>query len=155
MAQAQELLHPDTGGVVFTSNGPLPGSSIQPSSADSRVVAGVFSTGGHQLTTQLRAAANGRQPPHAFTAGLQERGFRVLLPGWLGPHASPDPNLAGSLEDAVGGVGGAPPIVLGAGVDGGAGLAVALVALLAGAADFGALREATGVDVAVLRRANP
>lgn len=47
-----------------------------------------------------------------------------------------DPNLAGSLEDTVGGVGGTPPVVLGAGVYGDADLAVTLIALLTGAADL-------------------
>lgn len=46
------------------------------------------------------------------------------------------PNLVGSPEDAVGGVEGTPPVVLGAGVYGDADLAVALVALLTGAADL-------------------
>lgn len=45
-------------------------------------------------------------------------------------------NLAGSLEDTVGGVGGTPPVVPGAGVYGDADPAVTLVALLTGAADL-------------------
>lgn len=97
--------------LIFSTVAPC--LSIKSGSTHSCGVTGVLCTGGVELTTELSAAANGREAKQAFTAGL-----------------------VGPLEDTVGGVGGTPPVVLGAGVYGDADLAVTLVALLTGAADL-------------------
>lgn len=100
--------------------------SVQSGAAGSRRVTGVLQTGRHQLTARLSTAPYWPHARHALTRGL-----------------------VGAAEDAHGGVGRAPSVVLVAGVFGDTDPAVALEVGFAGARDLWPLRRALCVHVAV------